>query len=380
MKNNRIDRVYGNKAVEYFNTEQHFKSSVLMGAYQFVQNNIHTIRQIIRMARLAKLAVLHPIQFAKKLYHRLKRQASPKYVINTKVTLDDVLASAKKQSRIKDSSAVSAIIPNYNYERYLLQRVYSILYQTQKVGEIIILDDNSKDNSVELAKKIQAAIGELVPVRLINNTENHGTFSQWEKGFREAKYEYIWIAEADDYCASSFLENALAPLVKHEPVVISYVNTGYVNAEGLLMGDVKNDIDYQGKGHWDESYINSGLDEANQYSYINNTIANVSSVVFRKKPGINYAKLFNGARKFRQAGDWVFYVEYMMYGDVAYTDKVLNYYRIHGNNVSSTTKAQDHISEILRIQKQFTKKLGLTKRQQANMQKRIKFLKKAWNV
>ena len=103
-------------------------------------------------------------------------------------------------------------------------------------------------------------------------------------------------------------------------------------------------------------------------------------VVFRKKPGINYAKLFNGARKFRQAGDWVFYVEYMMYGDVAYTDKVLNYYRIHGNNVSSTTKAQDHISEILRIQKQFTKKLGLTKRQQANMQKRIKFLKKAWNV
>lgn len=380
LKDNRIDKEYGTRVVKYLNSKQFLKASSIMSVYSFVQNNIDIIRRIINALRQLKFAIFHPIRFIKKFTSRIRRKTEQKYVIKNVVKINDLVSAAKKQNLLPDDGLVSVIIPNYNYERYMFQRLYSILCQKGKIGEIIILDDNSTDGSVKLAKQIKKQIDKYVAIKLINNKENKGTFSQWELGFKEAQYEYIWIAEADDYSSDKFLKYAIEPLNLSPNTVISYVNTGYVNNEGLLLGNVKNDIDYQKSGHWDVSYVNDGLTEAKTYSYLNNTIANVSSVVFRKKSNINYAELFKDAKKYRQAGDWMFYVNYMVHGDIAYTDKILNYYRVHGNNVSSTTKAHDHINEILDIQKVFTKKLALNKQQQAKIAKRIKLLKKAWSI
>ena len=376
LKNNRLDRLYGARVVRYLNTQQFLKASLMMSLYSFAQNNVTILRFVFKVLQQTKFAIVHPRQFIRKV----KQKLTQKYVINNHVTIDDLAPVAEKQNLLPADSSVSVIIPNYNYERFMPQRIYSILDQTEKIGEIIILDDNSTDNSVEIAEQIQAKIGKYVPIRLINNKVNKGTFSQWELGFNEAKYEYIWIAEADEYSDRNFLEGALKPVSANDDVIISYVNTGYVDSNGLLLGNVKNDIDYQKSGHWNSSYVNDGINEAKTYSFTNNTIANVSSVVFRKKDNINYSKLFKGARKYRQSGDWIFYVNYMMHGSIAYTDKVLNYYRLHGNNVSSTTKAQDHINEILDIQEYFIKKLDLNKSQQAKMAQRIKLLKRAWKV
>ena len=380
VKNNRVDRMYGPRAVKYLNNKRFLKASLIMSCYFFIQNNAALLRPIFKIMKLTKFAILHPIQFAKKLKHKIHLKLTQKYVIKLNASMNDLIVAAKKQDHLVSDTPISVIIPNYNYERFMLQRIYSILYQTEKIGEIIILDDNSTDGSVKMAEKIKKNIGSYVSVRLINNKENRGTFRQWELGFAEARCDYIWIAEADDYSSDKFLKYAVRALNTDPEAVISYVNTGYVNDKGLLMGDVKNDIDYQKTGHWDQSYVNNGLDEARTYTYTNNTIANVSSVVFRKKENINYSSLFKDARQYRQAGDWVFYVNYMVHGDVAYTNEVLNYYRIHGNNVSSTTKAQDHINEILTIQKFLTKKLQLNDRQKAKMATRVKLLKKAWNI
>ena len=47
--------------------------------------------------------------------------------------------------------------------------------------------------------------------------------------------------------------------------------------------------------------------------------------------------------KYKQAGDWLFYVNVMSNGKIAYSKKALNYYRVHGNNVSSTMNHEKHI-------------------------------------
>lgn len=361
----RINKIYGELAIYLITRKKFLVVSVLMWLHF---NYIHrkSVRSTISF-------VAHPTKLVKGLIPRKK-------VIRKNIRLKDVVDAAKIQKSLRSNDLrISVIIPNYNYEHFLLDRTYSILSQTKKIYEIIILDDNSSDNSVKLAKKIQKSINKYITVRLINNKVNKGVFSQWERGFAEAKGSFIWIAEADDYCDRHFLENTLKPMKKNPDVLISYVNTGYINEVGNLLGNVKNDIDYQKSGHWDQSYVNKGLDEAKTYTYLNNTIANVSSVVFRKRVDIKYDKLFSDARKYRQAGDWLFYMNYMVYGDIAYTDKILNYYRIHGGNVSSTTKAQDHVNEILEIQKSFIKKLNLNRSQQKAMDDRINLLKKAWN-
>ena len=92
---------------------------------------------------------------------------------------------------------VSIILPNYNYERFLPERIESILNQAYKDFELIVLDDFSPDGSVEL---IKSYLRKDNRIKFIGNKENSGNpFLQWQKGIKESKGEYIWIAEADDF-------------------------------------------------------------------------------------------------------------------------------------------------------------------------------------
>ena len=65
----------------------------------------------------------------------------------------DIYKNPKKKLNIENPKKVSFIIPNYNYEKYIIERIDSILLQTYPIYEIIILDDCSKDNSVEVINK-----------------------------------------------------------------------------------------------------------------------------------------------------------------------------------------------------------------------------------
>lgn len=372
LNESRAKKIYGLSISLAINKKMYYLCSALMSVFNYYINN----RYIGRLITIAR----HPLITAKRLFKKLYSRITRKIVFNNHATIDDLIELAKNQSQLDGNLNVSVIIPNYNYERYMVQRLYSILSQSVKIGEIIILDDCSTDKSVDLINKITDKIQKYVSLRLIVNKANAGTFSQWEKGINESRYDYFWIAEADDYSGNKFLETALAPMIEDKEIVMSYVNTGYANEMGLYLGDVKKDIDYQKSNHWDGDYLSEGIDEFHNYSYLNNSIANVSSIVFKKISKKKYQLYFREAKKYRQAGDWVFYVNYMLNGKIYYTDKVLNYYRIHGNNVSSTTKAQDHINEIEKIQSYFMNKLKLSNKHKTKMTNRIKFLKSAWGL
>src|SRR6056297_1998510 len=100
---------------------------------------------------------------------------------------------------------VSVIVPNYNHANFLPERVRSILAQTYQNIELIVLDDCSSDNSVDVIKSLIADIS--IPVRVHFNSVNSGNvFSQWQRGIDMAKGEFIWICASDDTCESDFLE------------------------------------------------------------------------------------------------------------------------------------------------------------------------------
>lgn len=301
-------------------------------------------------------------------------------VIKGDITIDNLISEAKRQGKMKKNDfTISVVVPNYNYERFMLQRLYSILYQTVKINELIILDDCSKDNSRELIDELYIKLKPYIDIKIIYNETNSGSaFKQWEKGFEVAKSDYIWIAEADDYCDKQFLKNVTAPLKKQKDIVISYADTAFVDTDGkVFMKTIKPEIDIMKTGHWDSSYINEGLDELNNYAYLNCTIANVSSVIF--KAG-KYSKYFKMSGKYKQAGDWLFYVNVMQHGKISYYNKPLNYYRVHGNNVSSTVKKQAHMNEMKKIHNYLIKTFNLKKRHKNQIDKRYKFLGKAWKL
>ena len=127
--------------------------------------------------------------------------------------------------------------------QFLYQRIYSILYQKEKISELIILDDCSSDNSRELIDEIVEKTKDYINIKKVYNEENSGTaFKQWEKGFKEATGDYVWVAEADDYSDRNFLKNVLKPLKKDEDIVISYCDTAFIDKTGnIILKSIKNE-------------------------------------------------------------------------------------------------------------------------------------------
>lgn len=308
----------------------------------------------------------------------LKHKKNKKLI--PKIDIQCIEKAAKKQKKLAEQGIkISVVVPNYNYSNYLYQRVYSILNQNYKIHELIILDDASKDNSLFYIKQIEQKISEFVNVKVVVNDINSGNaFSQWQKGMNLASGDYVWVAEADDYAKENFLNEVVSPLKKNNNIVISYADTGFIDSNGYITkNSLVDQIDILKTNHWNASYVNKGISEINCYSYLNCTIPNVSGTIIKKG---NYDEIFESAKKFHQSGDWFTYLNILNLGDISFINKTLNYYRVHGNNISQTFDKKAHILEIQRIYKFVKEKYGIDDEQQIQMYNRIKFLCKVWSV
>ena len=101
---------------------------------------------------------------------------------------------------------ISIIIPNYNSEKHIQKCIDSILAQTYKDYELIIVDDMSTDNSVELIKQYQDSRIRLI--ELDHKAFNGGTRNI---GVKEAKGQYILFLDCDDWIYSN---DSLKEIVK----------------------------------------------------------------------------------------------------------------------------------------------------------------------
>lgn len=262
------------------------------------------------------------------------------------------------------TSRVSAIIPNYKYADFLPERIDSIMLQTYPVHELIILDDASPDNSVEVINKKIAEIRKEHPrmeIKLIVNKKNSGgcVFSQWQKGLKEATGDYIWIAEADDSADPHFLETAMEKMEKNSKIVLFYANSMRMNQNNKVTARSSEDwCDIWRNKRWTKDFENDGKDEIINFVSAHNTIINVSSLVWKKIPQLN--QIFEEAKSYKIAGDWYIYSKVLEHGDIAYSAKPLNYYRKHDRgSVSTTINRSLEYVEVCNIQDSIYKKYKL---------------------
>lgn len=250
--------------------------------------------------------------------------------------------------KVISNKKVSAIIPNYNYADFLEERIDSIINQTYPIHELIILDDCSSDNSVELIRKKCSSLND-VKTKIIINQENSGSvFSQWQKGISEASGDYYWICEADDSAEPNFLETVMKGFEDPE-VVLSYSDSARIDDKNQLIRSNCQDLyNMFNCDHWNHSFIVDGKEEVRDYLSVLNTILNVSGVVWKKRN--NILEIIEEAKNYKVAGDWYIYVKLLMDGKLAFFNQSLNYYRKHEGSVTSTIKADIEYQEIIKIQ------------------------------
>lgn len=92
---------------------------------------------------------------------------------------------------------VSLVIPTYNEEKYIEKCLDSIKSQTAAPDEIILIDNNSTDNTVAIAKKFK--------VKIINEKQQGISFAR-NRGFNEAKYDIIARCDADCILPSTWIQ------------------------------------------------------------------------------------------------------------------------------------------------------------------------------
>lgn len=112
---------------------------------------------------------------------------------------------------------VSIIIPVYNSEKYLRKCVESILNQSYKNLEIIIIDDGSKDKSYELIKKLEEENPNIIRGF---TQENQGVASTRNNGVQYATGEFIMFSDNDDYLDVDCVETFVKEIVKEEADII----------------------------------------------------------------------------------------------------------------------------------------------------------------
>ncbi len=122
----------------------------------------------------------------------------------------------------KHSYSISVVIPNYNYEKYVGQAIESVLAQTCQPLEIIVVDDGSTDNSVNVVNRFGP------PVKLVQQRNQHLSAAR-NTGIRAARGEWIALLDSDDTWDSRKLELQIGAL--QENPEWSYVATTALEAE-----------------------------------------------------------------------------------------------------------------------------------------------------
>lgn len=119
------------------------------------------------------------------------------------------------------SPNVSIIIPTYNKVEYLKQAINSILQQTYKNYELIVVDDGSTDKTFDYLQQLNAK--EIRPIRLL---ENKGVSYARNVGIRSAKGNYIAFLDHDDIWLPEKLERQMKILEYNKEIDAIY--TGYI--------------------------------------------------------------------------------------------------------------------------------------------------------
>ena len=113
---------------------------------------------------------------------------------------------------------ISIIIPVYNVEKYLKKCLDSVISQSYKNLEIIIVDDGSIDNSLNICLDYQKKDNRIKVI----HQENKGLSGARNRGFEESTGDYIWYIDSDDYIENDSLKVIKPYLDKYDIIVFNF--------------------------------------------------------------------------------------------------------------------------------------------------------------
>ena len=228
---------------------------------------------------------------------------------------------------------VSVIVPAYNAEKYIDKCLESLINQTLKDIEIIVVNDGSKDNTLEKINKYSDK-----RIKLLNLKENKGIGHARNEGIKKALGEYIGFVDSDDYVDKNMFEKMYEKASKEKldivvcdfykqientnqtikEIIPNFKNTTLKNNSNLLL-DInlapwnkiyKRKLIVDNKIHFDEKlkyedvpFVVKSLDKAKNIGKINKclnyyVVHNKSETTIRDEKVFDIIKIIDQVRKY----------------------------------------------------------------------------------
>lgn len=227
----------------------------------------------------------------------------------------------EKNSYTIINGLVSVVMATYNTpEEYLRPAIESVLSQTYKSFEFIIIDDCSNNNSLEVIRSYDDD-----RIVLIKNDHNEGISKSRNKGLDICKGEYMAVMDSDDICLPNRFEEQIKYLKNHENVIVC----------GTFVECI---------GEWKKRFptktISTTIDNPESYRiallFGNRPLIAHSSAMLKRKLMLENQICYD--ESYSSSLDYKLWVSCAQVADCAILPKILLKYRVHDNQISIAKK------------------------------------------
>lgn len=218
---------------------------------------------------------------------------------------------------------VSVIMPAYNAELYISTAIESILNQTYKDFEFIIVNDCSTDSTLEIIRKYAKNDKRI---KVISNQENQRIAKTLNNALREAKGEYVARMDADDWSYPERIAKQVKLMDGNPNISISSGNMEICDENLKVINTSK--------------FPSSDEEIRKVFLQYNPTVS--PAMIWRRK----FSEEIGGFKIDTMSEDYMFFIDMSSKGEVANLKDILIKYRVLNTSASSTQMRRAHLSTI----------------------------------
>jgi glycosyltransferase involved in cell wall biosynthesis len=221
------------------------------------------------------------------------------------------------------SPLVTIGISNYNYSHFILDCLNSVIGQIYENIEIIIIDDHSTDNSIDVVEAWIEVHKENCRIKFIKNSENLGLTKNCNLILKNTKGKYFQPLDADDILMPQKIAKQVQLLEASNNTALVYSNVSVLNEDGIITNP-----DYCKRIGYDKLNMPEGriFNELLDFNFIS-----LPSVLINTR----YAKEVGGFDETLRVQDYYMWLKLAEKYEIKYMPENTAYYRVHDFSMSN---------------------------------------------
>ena len=223
-----------------------------------------------------------------------------------------------KEREYNDEPLVSAIVPSYNHEAYIEECILSIVNQTYKNIELIVVDDGSTDCSREILERLQKQYGFILVFQ-----ENQGVAKTMNKAIRQyAHGKYITGSASDDFLMLDKVKRQVSYMESDPDCSLVFGKVYMVDNESRII-----------EGLTVVDPVKDTVKSVQFEELIERNCIPAPSIMYRKDSW----ERCGGYDENVLIEDWGLWLEFAYAGKIVYLEEYFAFYRWHGSNLTTNT-------------------------------------------